>query len=171
MLYAPLGSACSLVRCFACRGDPGRVIRDLYVESSVGRALTDTINHFTRNHGVTACFQHDIRPEMQRHQKVDEWWIADIASRGMAILTQDAAILGIRQRLQQGIVTAERQAVVDNAAHVFAFGDANTASDRSFAACSPLTPGVRVWGCPRAPVGGACTPASACAPPLGGPSG
>ncbi len=42
----------------------------------------------------------------------------------MAILTQDAAILGLRQRLQQGIVTAERQAVVDNAAHVFAFGDA-----------------------------------------------
>jgi hypothetical protein len=39
---------------------------------------------------------------MQRPQKGDEWWIADIASRGMAILTQDAAILGIRQRLQQG---------------------------------------------------------------------
>ncbi len=100
------------------------MIRDLYVENSVGRALTDTINRFTRNHGMTAHFQHDVHPEMQRPQKGDEWWIADIASRGMAILTQDAAILGIRQRLQQGIVTAERQAVVDNAAHVFAFGDA-----------------------------------------------
>ena len=55
------------------------MIRDLYVENSVGRALTDTINRFTRNHGVTAHFQHDIHPEMQRPQKGDEWWIADIA--------------------------------------------------------------------------------------------
>lgn len=100
------------------------MIRDLYVENSVGRALTDTINRFTRNHRVTAHFQHDIHPEMQRPQKGDEWWIADIAARGMAILTQDAAILGIRQMVQQGITTAERQAVVENAAHVFAFGDA-----------------------------------------------
>lgn len=84
------------------------MIRDLYVENSVGRALTETINRFTRNHGVTAHFQHDIHPEMQRPQKGDEWWIADIAARGMAILTQDAAILGIRQKVQQGIMTAER---------------------------------------------------------------
>jgi hypothetical protein len=39
---------------------------------------------------------------MQRPQKGDEWWIADIAARDMAILTQDAAILGIRQMTQQG---------------------------------------------------------------------
>jgi hypothetical protein len=100
------------------------VIRDLYVENSVGRDLTDTINRFTRNHGVTAHFQHDIHPEMQRPQKGDEWWIADIAARGMAILTQDASILGVRQRLQQGLVTAERQAIIDSGSHVVAFGDA-----------------------------------------------
>jgi hypothetical protein len=61
---------------------------------------------------------------MQRPQKGDEWWIADIAARGMAILTQDAAILGIPQRVQQGIMTTERQVVVENAAHVIAFGNA-----------------------------------------------
>jgi hypothetical protein len=100
------------------------VIRDLYVENSVGRALTDTINRFTHNDGVTAHFQHDIHPEMQRPQKGDEWWIADITARGMAILTQDASILGIRQKRQQGVVTPERQAVIDTGAHVLAFGDA-----------------------------------------------
>ena len=84
------------------------MIRHLDVENSVGRALTDTINRFTRNHGVTAHFQHDIHPEMQRPQTGDEWWIADITARGMANLTQDAAILGIRQRAQQEIMTAER---------------------------------------------------------------
>lgn len=100
------------------------MIRDLYVENSVGRDLTDTINRFTRNHGVTAHFQHDIHPQMQRPQNGDEWWIEDIAARGMAILTQDAAILGIRQKRQQGIATVERQAIIGNAAHVLAFGDA-----------------------------------------------
>ncbi len=99
------------------------MIRDLYVENSVGRAVTETINRFTHNHGVTAHFQHDVHPEMQRPQEGDEWWIADIAARGMAILTQDGAILGIRQQTQ-GIITAERQAVTDHQAHVFALGDA-----------------------------------------------
>jgi hypothetical protein len=99
------------------------VIRDLYVENSVGRAVTETINRFTHNHGVTAHFQHDVHPEMQRPQEGDEWWIADIAGRGMAILTQDAAILGIQQKAQ-GTVTAERQAIIDHGAHVFALGDA-----------------------------------------------
>jgi hypothetical protein len=121
------------------------VIRDLYVENSVGRALTDTINRFTQNHGVTAHFQHDIHPQMQRPQKGDEWWIADIAARGMAILTQDAAILGIRQRLQQGIVTAERQAVVDSARTSSRSATPNTASGRSFAACSTI--GMQSWLC------------------------
>ena len=41
-----------------------RVIRDLYIENSVGRAVTETINRFTHNHGVTAHFQHDVHPEM-----------------------------------------------------------------------------------------------------------
>lgn len=100
------------------------MIRNLYVENSVGRALTDTINLFTHNHGVTAHFQHDIHPQMQRPQNGDEWWIEDIAARGMAILTQDAAILGLRQKRQQGIVTVERQAIISNGAHVLAFGDA-----------------------------------------------
>jgi hypothetical protein len=99
------------------------VIRDLYIENSVGRAVTETINCFTHNHGVTAHFQHDVHPEMQRPQQGDEWWIADIAGRGMVILTQDAAILGIRQEAQ-GVITAERRAVIDNSAHVFALGDA-----------------------------------------------
>ncbi len=100
------------------------MIRELYVENGVGRALTETINRFTNNHGITAVFQHDVHPEMQRPQRGDEWWIEDIAARGMGILTQDAAILGARQKLQ-GIVTSERQAVIDHAAHVFAFGSAD----------------------------------------------
>jgi hypothetical protein len=99
------------------------VIRELYVENGVGRAITDTINRFSHNHGITAVFQHDIHPEMQRPQRGDEWWIEDIASRGMGILTQDAAILGIRQK-QQGITTGERHAIIDHKAHVFALGDA-----------------------------------------------
>jgi hypothetical protein len=41
----------------------------------------------------------------------------------MGILTQDAAILGVRQR-RQGVTTTERQAIVDSAAHIFALGDA-----------------------------------------------
>jgi hypothetical protein len=99
------------------------VIRDLYVENSVGRALTETINRFTHNHGITAHFQHDVHPEMQRPQNGDEWWIEDIASRGMGILTQDSAILGVGQK-QQGIISAERQAIIEHSAHVFALGDA-----------------------------------------------
>jgi hypothetical protein len=59
------------------------VIRELYVENGVGRALTETINRFTNNHGITAVFQHDVHPEMQRPQRGDEWWIEDIAARGM----------------------------------------------------------------------------------------
>lgn len=99
------------------------MIRELYVENGVGRAPTETINRFTHNHGITAVFQHDVHPQMQRPQRGDEWWIEDIAGRGMGILTQDAAILGIEQK-RQGITTGERQAIIDHAAHVFALGDA-----------------------------------------------
>jgi hypothetical protein len=106
------------------------VIRDLYIENSVGRAVTETINRFTHNHGVTAHFQHDVHPEMQRPQQGDEWWVADIAGRGMGILTQDAAILGIRPEAQ-GVITAERRAVIDNSAHVSLSETPNTPSGRS----------------------------------------
>jgi hypothetical protein len=57
------------------------VISEIYVENGVGRAVMDAINLLTPKHRVTAVWQHDIHPEMQRKQKGDEWWIADIASR------------------------------------------------------------------------------------------
>lgn len=100
------------------------MIRLLYVENGVGRGLTETINRFTHNHGITAVFQHDVHPQMQRPQRGDEWWIEDIAARGMGILTQDAAILGIEQKERHGLITPERHAIIDHAAHVFALGDA-----------------------------------------------
>lgn len=65
----------------------------LYVENGVGRRVTDAINLFTTTHGVIGHFQSDVHPEMQRKQLGDEWWIADVTHRGMAILTQDRAIL------------------------------------------------------------------------------
>jgi hypothetical protein len=99
------------------------VISRLYVENNVGRAVMEAINLFTPKHGVTAVWQHDIHPQMQRKQKGDEWWIEDIAARGMAVLTQDRTILGIDE-FGQGVVTGERQAVIDSKAHVVALGNA-----------------------------------------------
>jgi hypothetical protein len=99
------------------------VITRIYVENNVGRAVMEAINLFTPKHGVTAVWQHDIHPQMQRKQEGDEWWIADIARRRMAVLTQDRTILGIDE-LAQGVVTGERQAVIDNRAHVVALGSA-----------------------------------------------
>jgi hypothetical protein len=99
------------------------VITRIYVENNVGRAVMDAINLFTPKHGVTAVWQHDVHPQMQRKQKGDEWWIEDIAKKGMAVLTQDRTILGIEE-LAQGIVTGERQAVIDSRAHVIALGSA-----------------------------------------------
>jgi hypothetical protein len=100
------------------------VIIDLYVENGVGRAITETINLFTPKHGVTAHWQHDIHPQMaERAQHGDEWWIEDIASRSMAILTQDRALLGIEEAAQ-AIITGEREAVIKSKAHVIAFGSA-----------------------------------------------
>jgi hypothetical protein len=90
------------------------VTHTLYVENGVGRAVMQAINLFTPKHGVTAVFQHDIHPEMQRPQKGDEWWIADVALKGMAILTQDRAILES---------PGERQTVVDSGACVVALGN------------------------------------------------
>ncbi|MGH2878496.1 MAG: hypothetical protein ACRDK4_02680 [Solirubrobacteraceae bacterium] len=89
--------------------------RELYVENGVGRSIASAINLFTAKHGVRAVFQHDIHPAMQRPQRGDEWWIRDISGRGMAILTQDCAILE-----SQG----ERQTVVDSGARVVALGNA-----------------------------------------------
>jgi hypothetical protein len=99
------------------------VISRLYVENNVGRAVMDAINLFTPKHGLTAVWQHDVHPEMQRAQQGDEWWIKDIASQGMAILTQDQTLLGITQAAE-GRTTSERQAVIDSRAHIIAFGQA-----------------------------------------------
>jgi PIN like domain len=99
------------------------VITRLYVENNVGRAVMDAINLFTPKHGLTAVWQHDVHPEMQRKQNGDEWWIKDVASHGMAVLTQDQTILGITQAAE-GRTTSERQAVIDNGAHIIAFGQA-----------------------------------------------
>jgi hypothetical protein len=99
------------------------VITQLYVENNVGRAVMDAINLFTPKHGVEAVWQHDIHPQMQRKQKGDEWWIEDIAKRKMAILTQDRTILGVEEAAT-GIITGERQAVIDSKAHVVALGTA-----------------------------------------------
>ncbi len=100
------------------------MIAEIYVENNVGREVTETINRFSESHGISAVFQHNIHPEMQRSQNGDEWWIKDIAGRGMAILTQDNRILGLKQ-LAQGTVTDERQAIIDSRAHVFALGKAD----------------------------------------------
>lgn len=75
----------------------------------------DAINLFSAKHGVTAVWQHDVHPEMQRKQYGDEWWIADVAARGMAILTQDRAIL---------IDPAERAAAREAGAKLIALGSA-----------------------------------------------
>jgi hypothetical protein len=99
------------------------VISQIYVENNVGRAVMDAINLFTPKHGVTAVWQHDIHPQMQRKQKGDEWWINDIASREMAVLSQDRTILGVEE-FAVGIVTGERQGVIDSRAHVIALGNA-----------------------------------------------
>jgi hypothetical protein len=87
----------------------------IYVENSVGRAIERTINLFTPKHQVSAVFQADIHPQMQRAQNGDEWWIRDVARRKMTILTQDRAILDDAD---------ERQAVVDSSALIIALGSA-----------------------------------------------
>ncbi len=92
------------------------MIDQIYVENGVGRAVMEAINLFTPRHRVTAVWQHDIHPQMQRKQYGDEWWIADVAGRGMAILTQDRAIID---------EATERQAIVDSEAKVIALGKAN----------------------------------------------
>jgi hypothetical protein len=99
------------------------VITKLYVENGVGKAVMEAINLFTPKHGVEACWQSAIHPQMQRKQKGDERWIEDIAKRGMAALTQDRTLLGIAEA-SQGLVTSERKAVIDSRAHVIAFGNA-----------------------------------------------
>jgi hypothetical protein len=52
---------------------------------------------------------------MQRRQFGDEWWIEDVANRGMAILTQDARIL-------RG---SERVAIIGSNARIIALGNGN----------------------------------------------
>ncbi|MGH2903979.1 MAG: hypothetical protein ACRDK7_10405 [Solirubrobacteraceae bacterium] len=45
---------------------------------------------------------------MQRKQYGDEWWIEDITGQGMAILTQDTAILGIAEARQGSSPTSAK---------------------------------------------------------------
>ena len=99
------------------------MIDRIYVENGVGRSVMEAINLFTPKHGVTAVWQHDIHPQMQRKQYGDEWWIEDIAHQGMAILTQDTAILGAAEA-RQAVITGERRAIIDHRAHVIALGNA-----------------------------------------------
>lgn len=88
----------------------------IYVENGVGKTIAEAINLFTTSkHNVQAVFQHDIHPGMQRPQKGDEWWIKDVASKGMVILTQDCAIL-------QGDL--ERQVAIESRARIIALGNA-----------------------------------------------
>jgi hypothetical protein len=98
------------------------VISEIYVENGVGWEVMETINRFEGSHGVRAVWQHDVHPEMQRKQYGDEWWIEDVAAQGRAILTQDSGLLGIKQKAQ-GIITGERQAIIDHKAHVLALGN------------------------------------------------
>jgi hypothetical protein len=99
------------------------VIDRIYVENGVGRSVMEAINLFTPKHGVTAVWQHDIHPQMQRKQCGDEWWTEDITAQGMAILTQDTAILGTDEA-RQGVITDERKSIIDHGAHVIALGNA-----------------------------------------------
>ena len=64
----------------------------LYVENNVGSKFTNAFNEFADTHGWGAQFQNHVHPNMQRPQTGDEWWIEDIAGRGMALLTCDMAI-------------------------------------------------------------------------------
>jgi hypothetical protein len=92
------------------------VIGHIYVENGVGKAVLHTVNLFQPHHGVLAVWQHDEHPQMQRAQNGDEWWITDVTARGMAILTQDRAIL------DDG---PERECVKRVGAHLLALGDAH----------------------------------------------
>ena len=95
------------------------MITTIYVENGVGREVTDALNVFRPPldprarpvQRVNAEFQADVHKQMQRRQKGDDWWIRDVASRGMAILTQDRAILDD---------VDERQAITASSAIVFA---------------------------------------------------
>lgn len=80
----------------------------LYVENGVGRRINNAIAVFEHNHGVSVYFQHDVHPEMQRRQKGDSWWIEDITRRGMAILTQDLAILSDEAERETARLTRAR---------------------------------------------------------------
>lgn len=99
------------------------MISKLYVENGVGKDVMRTIDLFKAKHGIEVQWQHDVHPQMQRKQRGDEWWIEDIAKKQMAVLTQDASLLGIAEAAA-GYVTSERQAVIDHKAHVVALGNA-----------------------------------------------
>lgn len=88
----------------------------IYVENGVGKKIAEAINLFTApNHDIQAAWQHDVHPRMQRPQMGDEWWIKDVAGKGMVILTQDCAILD---------GDSERQAAMDSRARIIAPGNA-----------------------------------------------
>lgn len=89
---------------------------EIYVENGVGKAVLEALNLFKEKHHIDAVWQNDVHPEMQRTQFGDEWWIRDIAGRGMAILTQDRAILDDPD---------ERRAVIESSAKIIALGKAD----------------------------------------------
>lgn len=66
----------------------------LYIENSVGRAVTDAFNKFQRHHQWKAVFQHDRHPQMQQRQlEGDSWWIREVTEEGFAIVSCDLAIV------------------------------------------------------------------------------
>jgi hypothetical protein len=93
------------------------VSQKLYVENSVGRALTEAFNLFSKHHGWEAVFQHDVHPGMQeRQQHGDAWWIREVTADGLAIVSCDLAIVENDD---------ERTAVVESGARIIGFAKAN----------------------------------------------
>jgi hypothetical protein len=86
----------------------------LYVENNVGIRFWRAFNEFSENHGWGAVYQDHIHPGMQRPQRGDEWWIADIAAKGYALLTCDLAI---------ATTESERETVRAFGARVVGFAD------------------------------------------------
>lgn len=85
----------------------------LYIENSVGRAVTNAFNEFRKEHVWKATFQHDRHPQMQqRQEKGDSWWIEEVTTEGFAIVSCDLAIVETPEELAT---------VIDSGARVVAF--------------------------------------------------
>ena len=91
-------------------------MKTFYVENSVGREITKTLNRFTRYHGWTAELQHDVHPQMQLRQlNGDAWWIEEVSKAGYVIITCDLAIVDN---------VDERDAVLRSKAKIIGFASA-----------------------------------------------